>query len=147
MDKNTDDPTIPIDIERLKTLLDESPYKQNELAQIMHISESEFSKWKLGVRGMSRSQIIRISTLLYCNPGWLIGVDDKRTPNGHNGQYELATLSSTLPLVIRSSLLTLVHLLSEKSSGNFIEEALTLFVSLVNKMYIRKSKRKPSLPE
>ncbi len=151
-EEKNDNQIIPVDLERLQKLVEESPYTQKELANIVHISESAFSKWKVGDRKISRAQIVRLCSALYCNPGWLIGVDEKRTPNGYGCQFEIAGISSDLPPLVRSCLLTLLYTLSNPNDLDLVESSLDLFSksvknTLKTKQKKTRSKSKPRLPE
>ena len=152
MDGKNDNHTIPIDLERFQKLIEESPYTQKELANLVHIGESEFSRWKGGERGLTCSQIARICSALHCSAGWLIGIDEKKTSNGYGCQFEIAGLATDLPPLVRASLLALLYALSTPDNLDLVSNSLDLFSKSVKKNFKTKpkksrSKSKPSLPE
>ena len=67
---------------RLKELRTNANYTQIEMAKLLNVPQSSYSRWESGVRFPDAQQIIKLCEVLKCTPNDIFGI---------KGEYEVAT--------------------------------------------------------
>lgn len=63
--------------ERLTEVLKDSKYKQNEIAEMLHIDESNISQYKVGATQPSFEIFINLCQILDVSADYLLGLTDE----------------------------------------------------------------------
>ncbi len=122
---------FPVNLDRLKLLLDELPWNQTQLAEKISISDSELSKWKTGDRHISQSALKRLCDTTCCNPLWLLGISDIRVPDISWKQLDIAQASGKLNNETQMLFLAMLSMIGGGIDHEFIVSTNNLFMELV----------------
>lgn len=80
--------------ERINTAIKTSGYTQKQIAQILHISESNITNWKRGENLPSVEILYKLCLILQESADYLLGLEDEtgsKTYNNYGIQYNNST--------------------------------------------------------
>lgn len=69
-----------MNLDRLRDIREDHDYRQEELAQVLKVSQAQYSRYELGVNIIPIEKLVLLARFYNTSVDFLVGLTDERTP-------------------------------------------------------------------